>query len=135
MTEDTPENAADLLKKLADADNHIATIRGQLKAAEEAYEQVADRIFKLMDEQGTETIRNSKVGLQVSIGETQTDIIEDYDKFTQFVMRHKLLHFLQRRLSPVAIREYLGMPENEGKKIPGLGKFTKRRLHVTTISK
>jgi len=125
------ETAGDLLKKLATCDNKIATKRGELKQAEEEYEAVADRIFALMDAQETETIRNTKVGLQVSISESELDVIEDYDNFTRFVLRHKLLHFFQRRLSPAVVREWRAA--NPKKAIPGLGKFTKRRLHVTTI--
>lgn len=129
---DKVENAESLLKKLADADNKVATKRGELKQAEEEYSAIEDRIFKLMDEQGTEAIRNSKIGLQVSISETEVDIIENYDAFTRFVLRHKLLHFFQRRLTATAIREF---KVTYKKPIPGLGVFKKRRLHVTTISK
>lgn len=131
--DESPDTAESLLKALAAADNKIATITGQLKDAKQTYDAIADRMFALMDAQGTETIRNSKIGLQVSIGETQTDTIEDWPRFESFVLRHKLLHLLQRRISPVALREYLeGGPK---RKVPGLGSFSKRRLHVTKISK
>lgn len=129
--DDSPETAGELLSKLAACDNKIATKRGELKQAEQEYEAVADRIFALMDAQETETIRNSKVGLQVTISEHDMDVIEDYNAFVPFVLRHKLLHFFQRRLSPAVIREW--REANPKKSIPGLGKFTKRRLHVTTI--
>jgi hypothetical protein len=129
-TIEAPETAAGLLQKLVNADNKIATIRGQLKQAEEEYDAVEDRIFKLMDDQGTEAIRNSKIGIQVSINSVDVDTIEDYDKFTAFVLRHKLLHFFQRRLAVAALREYRA---HNSKPIPGLGVFPKRRLHVTTI--
>lgn len=128
---DQPENAGELLKKLATADNKIATKRGELKQAEDEYTAIEDRIFKLMDEQETETIRNAKVGLQVTISESLVDVIEDYNKFVPFVLRHKLVHFFQRRLSPAVIRDYRAA--NPKKVIPGLGVFKKRRLHVTTI--
>lgn len=127
------ENAKQLLAALAAADNEVATATGALKGAKERYEAVADRLFALMDEQGTETIRNSEVGLQVSIGETETDTIEDWEKLEQFVLRHKLLYLFQRRLSSTAIREW--MQDNPNRPIPGVGKFAKRRLHVTKFSK
>lgn len=127
------DTAEQLLKALADADNEVATATGVLKAKKEAYEQVADRVFTLLDEQGTEVIRNAKIGLQVSIGETETDTIEDYEKFTQFVIRNKIPHVFQRRLSPNAVKEWNEAHPN--KQLPGLGKFAKRRLHVTKISK
>jgi len=124
------ENAGVLLQKLAAADNKIATIRGQLKQAEEEYTAIEDRIFALMDAQETESLRNSKVGLQVSISTAEVDIIEDYDKFAAFVLRHKLLHFFHRRLTTAALKDW---GANHSKPIPGLGVFKKRRLHVTTI--
>jgi len=127
------ETAEALLQALAAADNKVATKTGELKQAQQEYEAVADRVFALMDEQGTETIRNSRVGLQATISETDIDRIEDWDKFMPFVLRHKVLHLFQRRLSPVAVRELVEF--RKGKSIPGLGKFTKRRLHVTKVSK
>jgi hypothetical protein len=132
MTEQA-ENAEQLLQALAEADNRVATATGALKHAKEEYEAVADRVFKLMDEQGTETIRNSRVGLQVTISEDDKDVIEDWTKFSAFVLRHKALHLLQRRISPVALRE---MVESlGGEPVPGLGHFSVRRLHVTKFSK
>ena len=58
--------------------------------------------------------------------------VEDYEQFERFVLRHKALYLLQRRVSSTALREYT---EQTGKTVPGLGKFKKRRLHVTKISK
>lgn len=127
------ENAKELLVALAAADNLVATKTGELKAAKEAYARVEDRMFAFLDAQGTESIRNSEVGLQVSISETKTDTIDNWDLFARFVLRHKLLPFFQRRLSPIAMREWL--EQHPGKTIPGVGAFTKRRLSVTKFSK
>lgn len=130
---DAPETAEQLLHALAEADNRVASATGVLKAAKEEYEAIADRVFKLMDEQGTETIRNSKVGLQVTISEDDKDVIQDWEAFSRFVLRKKALHLLQRRISPVALREML--ESLDGQPVPGLGKFPVRRLHVTKFSK
>lgn len=132
-TEEKALTAAQLLQALADADNHIATVKGQLKAAEENYTKIEDQVFALMDEQGTETLRNSKIGLQATISNTETEIIEDWAGFERFVLRHKLLSMFQRRLSAKAVREW--NDANPGKKVPGVGIFKRRRLSVTTIKK
>ena len=129
---DTPDTAKSLMMALAAADDKVASATGHLKACKEDHERVVDRLFALMDEQGTESIRNSEIGLQVSIGETESDTIEDYEAFERFVLRHKLVHLLQRRVSSTALREYV---DQTGKSPPGLGKFKKRRLHVTKFSK
>lgn len=125
------ETAAELLQQLADADNKIATARGVLKQAEIEYAEVEDKVFKMMDTLGTETIRNSNVGLQATTTKTEIDAIEDWEKFTAFVSRHKLLHFFQRRITSTALKEW--REANPKKTIPGIGKFTKRRLSVTKI--
>lgn len=126
------ETAEELLAALAAADNKVASATGALKGAKEEYEAIADRIFALMDAQGTETIRNSKIGLQCSISETEIEVIEDYSKFSAYVLRHKKLELLQRRISPVALRELVA---STGRPVPGVGVFPKRRLHVTKFSK
>lgn len=133
MTAPAP-TARELLERLAEADNNVAVVTGQLKAAKEAYERVADQLFALMDEQGTDRLSNVEIGLQVSISETDTDTIEDWDKFTRFVLRTKNLSLFQRRLSGPALRE-MREQLGEGHTVPGLGVFTRRKLHVTKYSK
>lgn len=128
------KTAAELLQALADADNLVASKTGELKDAKQKYSAVEDEVFKLMDELGTETLRNAGIGLQATISESEVETIEDWPKFEQFVLRRKAVHLFQRRLSAVAVRELL-QSMGEGASIPGIGKFAKRRLHVTKISK
>lgn len=129
MNTPAPKTAKELLVELAEADNKVATQRAVLKQAEQDYEAVADKLFAYFDREGIEAIRNKEVGLQVSVGETVYDTIEDWETFAQFVLRRKALHFFQRRLTPTALKEFReGHPKI---KIPGLGKFTRRKLHVT----
>jgi hypothetical protein len=121
--------AKELLTQLADADNKVATQRAILKQAEQEYEAVADDVFAYMAAQETDAIRNKEVGLQVSVSETEHDTIEDWDDFTRFVLRHKAVHFFHRRLATKAIEEYRNAHPKI--KIPGLGKFSRKKLHVT----
>lgn len=123
--------AGELLRMLADADDKVAQANGALKQAKIEYEQVADQVFALMDEQETEAIRNKSVGLQVSIQERELERIEDWESFERFVLRHKRLDLFQRRLSATAIREM--MEDRDGKAIPGVGTFKVRKLSVTKI--
>lgn len=126
------ETAEGLLTALAEADNHVATRTGELKAAKQEYDAIADRLFALMDELGTESLRNASVGLQVSISETETDTIEDWDKLVKFALRHKALDLFQRRIVVASVKHW---QEKVKGPVPGLGKFTKRRLHVTKFTK
>lgn len=130
----TGPTARELLQQLAEADNRVAIATGALKAEKEAYEALADKLFALMDAQGTDRLSNVEIGLQVSIAETETDTIEDWDKFVAYVLRTKNLSLFQRRLSGPALRE-VREQLNEGQAIPGLGVFSRRRLHVTKYSK
>lgn len=127
----TAPNAGELLRMLAAADDKVAEANGALKQAKIEYEQVADQVFALMDAQETEAIRNSKVGLQVSIRETETERIEDWDAFERFCLRHKALYLFQRRLSVTAVREM--MADRDGKPLPGVSAFKSRKLSVTKI--
>lgn len=125
-------NAGELLRMLAAADDKVAAANGALKQAKIEYEQVADRVFALMDEQETEAIRNSSVGLQVSIRESEIERIEDWVEFERFCLRNKALHLFQRRLSAGAVREM--MADRDGKPLPGVSTFKTRKLSVTKIS-
>lgn len=115
--------------KLAAADNVVATKRGALKQAEQEYEAIADQLFALMDEQGTEQLRSSKAGLLVTISESTIPQVTDWAALGIFILRHKRLELFQRRLSP-AVWDAL-ITERKGKAIPGVEPFKKRRLHVT----
>lgn len=123
------ETVKQMLQALAAADNEVATARGELKAAEERYQAICDRVFAFLDEQGMDSARAPDSGLQVRIEESEVFSFEDMEKFTAFVLRHKATELFQRRLSAPAVRALI--ESRGGKPIPGLGSFTKRRLSVT----
>lgn len=128
MAAKTP-NAEELLVKLAAADNVVATKRGALKQAEQEYEAIADQLFALMDEQGTEQLRSTKAGLLVTISEAIIPQVTDWAALGMFILRNKKLELFQRRLSPAVWADLI--EARRGKEIPGVVPFKKRRLHVT----
>ena len=70
----------------------------------------------------------SSGALTASKTETDLPTIEDWEAFEKFVYRNSGIHFLQRRLSSRAYRDFLTM--NEGKKIPGIKTFTKKGISI-----
>jgi hypothetical protein len=66
----------------------------------------------------------------VSISDTVTGNVVDWDAFGAYVIKNKYLHLLQRRLSDPAIRELF---ESKGS-VPGVEPFTKRRLNVRKVA-
>lgn len=128
MSEETVEQ---MLTALAAADNKCATIRGQLKEADAEYEAIADRVFAFLDNQGMDSVRSPKAGLTASIREEDSYSFSDFEAFAKFVLRHKSLELLQRRLSGPAVRALI--EQRGGKEIPGLAPYTKRRLSVTKV--
>ncbi len=56
--------------------------------------------------------------------------VEDWNEFLAYIYKHKFGHLLQRRVSDVAYRELL----DQGKKVPGVQPFIKKRLNLSTLS-
>jgi hypothetical protein len=66
----------------------------------------------------------------VSITSTVVANVEDWDAFGAYILKNKLLHMLQRRVSDPAYRELL----DAGKKVPGVQPFNKKRLNLRATS-
>lgn len=66
-----------------------------------------------------------------SITETVVGTLNDYDKLSQFIYRHKKIHLLERRISSVAFREELSIRGE----VPGVEPFTRVKLNVQKRSK
>ena len=56
--------------------------------------------------------------------------VEDWDEFWKYIYRHKLGHLLQRRVSDPSYRELL----EQGKKVPGVSPFNKKRMSFRSAS-
>lgn len=62
----------------------------------------------------------------VSISQTVTGNVVDWDVFWAYIIKNKFTHLLQKRISDPAVRELF---ETKGK-VPGVEPFTKERLNV-----
>jgi len=97
----------------------------------EQLELIAAAEIVLMETMGREGVDKSTGKLaSVSISETVTGNVVDWDSFGAYVLKNKYLHLLQRRVSDPAIRELF---ETKGK-VPGVEPFTKRKLNLRKTS-
>lgn len=91
---------------------------------EEKIAAATEVLMKTMEELGVE--KTSGKLATVSISETVTGNVKDWDAFLAYVYKNKYGHLLQRRVSDPAIRELF----EKNRAIPGVEPFTKKRLNL-----
>jgi len=65
---------------------------------------------------------------KIGINETVVPVVEDWPKFYAFIHKNKAYHMLNKKAKSESVREYW---EESGKKIPGVNKFTAKKLSIT----
>lgn len=118
--------AGQLLALLSAARDKVDTLSGELREAKQELDVLEERVMLLMEQQGTTLLAAG--GLISELKEEDVPQVNDWDKFEAFVLRHKRLDILQRRLSPVVWRALI--EERNGTAVPGVGVFKKRKLSV-----
>ena len=103
-------------------------IESSIEKMKQAEGLVENAIFQKFSKTDLEGARGRAA--QCSISRSEYPTIEDDTKFFAFVLKTKSLDLLQRRLSVEAVRERWAAK----KVIPGVGKFTKIRLHLTKVA-
>ena len=106
-------------------------IREELRANQEIEKKIQARIseaelvlMETMEQQGVD--KSTGKLATVSISETVTGNVTDWDAFWTYVYKNKFGHLLQRRISDVAIREIF----ETKRQVPGVEPFTKRKLNL-----
>lgn len=110
-----------LREKKRKLESAIKDIEGQASLIEE-------RLMENMEKNGVERT-TGKLGT-ASITSSVVANVEDWDAFGAYIIKNKLLHLLQRRVSDPAYRELL----DAGKKVPGTQPFNKKRLNLRATS-
>lgn len=85
-------------------------------------------LIERLDKEGTDKATGKKAS--VSISQTQVANIIDFEAFAAYVKKTGYFHLFQRRATDTACRELW----EQGKSIPGLEAFTKRKLNVRTVA-
>lgn len=102
-------------------------ISASLKKTEGEIEELEITMFELLDAQDTRKAEGRSAS--VSISESVSARVEDWDKFWAYVAKTKYFHLLQKRVSDPALRELWEMK----KTTPGVVPFTKRTLNLRSL--
>lgn len=110
-------------------------LKEELRKHQEAEAGIKARIeeaeLKLMETMDKEGVSKSTGKMAtVSVSETVTGNVVDWDALWAYIFKTKQSHLLQRRVSDPAIRELF---ETKGA-VPGVEPFTKRRLNVRKLA-
>lgn len=117
--------AIDLLYRTRERRKLLEAEAGAIKSDESAIE---DAIFAKFAKQDLEGARGKLANASVSSSDVPT--LEDWDAFAKYLRKHPDdLDLLQRRLSLEAVRARWA----DKKTVPGVGLFTKIRLHLTKL--
>lgn len=102
-------------------------LEARVKTIEEQSKALEEELMEELKAQGVTASKGSKASC--SISETISGNIVDDTKFFAFIKKTGYFHLLQRRVSDAAYRELL----EQGKAVPGLEPFTKKRLNLRAI--
>lgn len=120
----TPGAAIDFLHKTRLARKQLEA-QAELKKAEE--DQIEEVIFEKFKKGDLEGARGKLA--QASISRSDVPTLDDWDKLAKHVLATGELDLLHRRVAVEAVRARW----NDKKSVPGVGVFTRVRLHLTTV--
>lgn len=122
----TPGAAIDFLHKTRLARKKLEAQAELVKADEDRIEEELFAKFKKADLEGA----RGKLA-QASISRSDVPTLEDWDKLQRHVQATGEFDLLHRRVSTEAVRARWA----DKKVVPGVGTFTKIKLHLTTVKK
>lgn len=102
-------------------------IEVKLQEAEKKITEFEEVVAERMKAEEATSAKGTKASLSVTT--STVGHVTDWDAFWKFVFRTKNSHLLQRRISDPAFREML----EQGRQVPGVEPFNKRRLNLKTI--
>jgi len=111
----------ELREKKRKLEASIKDIEGQASIIEE-------RLMENMGQSGVDKMTGKSASVSITSGVVAN--VQDWDAFGAYILKNKLLHLFQRRVSDPAYRELL----ESGKKVPGVEPFTKKRLNLRSLS-
>lgn len=130
-TKSAPKARPATLGALIDA---IHTKREEKRLVEEDVKKIdaeisdlEKQIMEALDAQGITQSKGAKAS--VSITSSVVADVQDWDAFWPYVAKNKFWHLVQRRVSDPSYRELL----EQGKKVPGVQPFTRRKLNLRSI--
>lgn len=110
-----------LRKKKSELEAAVKDVEGQIADLEGG-------VLEQMEAAGTKKVA-TKLG-SATINESVVANVTDWDAFWVYIHKNKFGHLLQRRVSDPAYRELL----EQGKKVPGVQPFNKKKLGFRAAS-
>lgn len=102
-------------------------LESDLREVETKISELEEQLMERLEAEGLDKATGSKATVSVSANTVAQ--VNDWDEFWKFVIKNRYTHLLQRRVSDPAYRELL----EQGKKVPGVEPFIKRRLNLRTL--
>jgi len=103
-------------------------LEAAIKDIEAVIHEKEDALIVRMDSEGVPKSTGGKAS--ASISEVVSFTIDDNTVFNNYVLKTKYFHLFQRRVSDLACRELF----EQGKPIPGLTAFKKRKVNIRTLT-
>lgn len=100
----------------------------EIKTLEEEIATTEELLIARMDQEGVDKSTGKKASVSVAI-DTRFNV-KDFDAFWAFIKKNNYSHAIERRPAKLACIEIM---EKKGN-VPGLEKYTKRKLNVRTLS-
>lgn len=116
------------IDKMFDLREQKRELEAKVALIEAEYKEVEERVLLRMEEQKAAGFKGAKAS--ASITHSVVGSVEDWDKVEAYIKRTGHFHLFQRRLADAAYRELM----EQGKKVPGVVPFTKKRLNLRAVS-
>lgn len=101
----------------------------QAKELKKKQDQIELMLMDALDDQKTRKGEGSLAS--ASISTSIEPVAQDWEKIDKFILRHKEIQLLQRRIKVERFRELL---EERPRGIPGLDTFEKRKINLRKLS-
>ncbi len=116
-------NKQQILQDLKEARENRDIAQGRLNETDNVVSQFEEELIKSMTEDGLTQVKGA--GLTATIGRSTVPTVRDWAALERYVLRHKALYLLERRVHLTAWRE-----ASATKAIPGIEPYERTRLTV-----
>jgi hypothetical protein len=120
----SPVMIGPIIDQLHDLRERKRELMKQVEVIEAEYGALEEQLMEKLDKEGTGKGAGTKASASISVSVVGN--VTDWDKFHAYVKKTGFFHLFQRRLSDPAVRELF----DQGKKVPGVEPFKKRRLNL-----
>ena len=120
----------DMVKDYVDIRDGLSEVRADFKAAETQYKNalanIETKIMEAADDQGVTSFKTPHGTAFKTVKETYN--VDNWDAALDFIIQHDLRHFLTKKVSTPAVKEY--MAENNNTQPPGMKAFVSDSINV-----